>query len=256
MIMDRGQKREQLKRRLLELIEQNGEGGRLPPERELSERFDVARETLRRCLRELELDGLLQRRQGAGTFVSGQPVVKQPQLLSFSEEMRERGLVPTSELLGCRTIAAGAKLAHKLKVIPGTAVVEMRRLRLASDEPMALETVYLIQAKVPGFDAASLATSSLYELLSQRFGLPLRAASQQIQATVLNEEEADLLGVAPFSPSLLIERLSHAGSGEVVEYAKSLYRADRYRFEINVMRPISGPLLAELGDLDDEDEDQ
>ncbi|MEH0165015.1 GntR family transcriptional regulator [Paucibacter sp. JuS9] len=238
MTPDRNQKREQLKLRLLELIQQNGEGGRLPPERELSERFEVARETLRRCLRELELDGLLQRRQGAGTFVSGQPVVKQPLLMSFSEEMRQRGLVPSSEVLSSRLLAAGAKLAQRLKVMPGTQLLEVRRLRLASDEPMALETVYLVHSRVPGFDAAVLATGSLYELLEARYGLQIRAASQQLQATVLNEEEAGALGVAPFSPSLLVERLSHAGSGEVVEYAKTLYRADRYRFEVQVMRPI------------------
>ncbi len=238
MTPDRNQKREQLKLRLLELIQQNGEGGRLPPERELSERFEVARETLRRCLRELELDGLLQRRQGAGTFVSGQPVVKQPLLMSFSEEMRQRGLVPSSEVLSSRLLAAGAKLAQRLKVMPGTQLLEVRRLRLASDEPMALETVYLVHSRVPGFDAAVLATGSLYELLEARYGLQIRAASQQLQATVLNEEEAGALGVAPFSPSLLVERLSHAGSGDVVEYAKTLYRADRYRFEVQVMRPI------------------
>ena len=238
MSPDRSQKREQLKLRLLELIQQNVDGGRLPPERELSERFEVARETLRRCLRELELDGLLQRRQGAGTFVSGQPVVKQPLLMSFSEEMRQRGLIPSSEVLGSRVLAAGAKLAQRLKVMPGTPLLELRRLRLASDEPMALETVYLVQSRVPGFDPAGLATGSLYELLEQRYGLQIRAASQQLQATVLSEEEAEALGVAPFSPSLLVERLSHAGSGEVVEYAKTLYRADRYRFEVQVMRPI------------------
>lgn len=240
MATDRSQRREQLKQKLLALIEQNGEGGRLPPERELSERFDVARETLRRCLRELEQDGLLQRRQGAGTFVSGQPVVKQLQLLSFSEEMHGRGLVPTSELLSSRTVLAGAKLANRLKVMPSTPLLELRRLRLANDEPMALEIVYLVSEKVPDFDANSLSTGSLYDLLDKQFGLQVRAASQQIQATVLNEDEADLLGVPPFSPSLLVERISHAGSGEVIEYAKSLYRADRYRFEVNVMRPVAG----------------
>lgn len=249
MTPDRSQKREQLKLRLLELIQQNGEGGRLPPERELSERFEVARETLRRCLRELELDGLLQRRQGAGTFVSGQPVVKQPLLMSFSEEMRQRGLIPSSEVLSSRLLAAGAKLAQRLKVMPGTQLLELRRLRLASDEPMALETVYLVHSRVPGFDAAVLATGSLYELLEDRYGLQIRAASQQLQATVLNEEEAEALGVAPFSPSLLVERLSHAGSGEVVEYAKTLYRADRYRFEVQVMRPIV--TTREAADLDE-----
>jgi GntR family transcriptional regulator len=236
MAMDRTQRRKQLKQSLLALIEQNGEGGRLPPERELSERFEVARETLRRSLRELEHEGLLERKQGAGTFVSGQPVLKQPQLKSFSEEMRERGLLPSSELLSAQWVAAGAKLAQRLKLVPGSSLLELKRLRLANDEPMALETVYLPQSLLPGLQPESLGEGSLYELLAQRFGIQIRSASQQIQATVLSEEEADVLDVPPFSPALLIERLSLSHIGEIVEYAKSLYRADRYRFEIHVMR--------------------
>ena len=241
--MDRAQKRESLKRNLLALIQQNADGGRLPPERELSERFEVARETLRRCLRELEMEGLLERKQGAGTFIAGQPVVKQPQLMSFSEDMRARGLTPSSELLSTRTLAAGAKLALKLKLVPGSPLLEIRRLRMANDEPMALETVYLAQARLPGFDPAALATGSLYELLEKRYDVQVRSASQQLQATVLNEEEAEMLEVPAFSPSLLVERITLSAKGEVVEYGKSLYRADRYRFELNVVRPVVEPTV-------------
>jgi GntR family transcriptional regulator len=238
---DRAQKRQQLKQQLLELIQQHA-GGRLPPERELSERFAVARETLRRCLRELEQDGLLERRQGAGTFVSGQPVVKQLQLMSFSEEMRERGLIPSSEVLSIKPLGADARLASKLKLRPGAPLLELRRLRLADDEPMALETVFLVRERLPEFDPEVLRTGSLYELLMQKFGLQIRSAQQQVQATVLNEEEAELLEVPPFSPSLLVERLVMTSGGEIVEFARSLYRADRYRFEVNVMRAPSGAL--------------
>ena len=235
MPSDRALKRQQLKQQLLELIQQHA-GGRLPPERELSERFAVARETLRRCLRELEEEGLLERRQGAGTFVSGQPVVKQLQLMSFSEEMRERGLLPSSEVLSIKRIGATAKLSTKLKLTPGSPLLELRRLRLADDEPMALETAYLVCERMPALDPELLRQGSLYELLSQRFGLQVRSAQQQVQATVLTEEEAELLEVPPFSPSLLVERLTLSNSGQIFEFARSLYRADRYRFEMNVMR--------------------
>jgi GntR family transcriptional regulator len=234
MPSDRALRRQQLKSQLQELIQQNA-GGRLPPERELSERFSVARETLRRALRELEEDGLLERRQGAGTFVSGQSVVKQLQLMSFSEDMRERGLVPSSEILSVHQLGANAKLAQKLKLAPGSPLLELRRLRFADDEPMALETVYLVRSRIPEVDPEALKQGSLYDLL-QRAGIQIRSATQQVQATVLSEDEADLLEVPPFSPSLLVERLVLTQGGEIVEFARSLYRADRYRFEVNVMR--------------------
>jgi GntR family transcriptional regulator len=234
--MDRGRKRAQLRAGLLELIQQNENGGRLPTERALSERFDVARDTLRRCLHDLENEGLLERKQGIGTFVAAWPVVKEAKLMSFSEEMRQLGLTPSSTLLSTSTSLAGAKLAQRLKLIPGSVILEVRRLRLADDEPIALETSYLAQSRLPNFDASALANGSLYALLEKQYGLDIRYANQQIQATVLNEQEAQLLRVPPFSPALVVKRTTVLNTGELIEYAKSLYRADRYRLELNVAR--------------------
>jgi GntR family transcriptional regulator len=232
----REQKRDHLRRNLEALLQQAGGGSRLPPERELADQLGVARETLRRALQVLQEEGLLERRQGAGTFVAGHSWLKPLELRSFSEDMRERGLVPSSEILHAGVRRADAKVALKLKAVPGSDVFEVRRLRLASHEPMALEHAWLPCARLPGFDPAVLATQSLYDVLARDFGLHIRNAAQEIQATVVSEEEAALLDVAPFSPALLVERVVFANDGEPLEYGKSLYRADRYRFEVNVGR--------------------
>jgi GntR family transcriptional regulator len=236
MRTDRALRRGQLRRQVLDLVQRHGAGVRLPPERELSEQFGVARETLRRCLDELQSEGLVERRQGAGTFVAGAPWVKAFTLRSFSEDMRSRGLQPSSRLLLSQAAQANAKLAHKFRLSPGAPLIEVRRLRLADDEPMALERTYLAQERVPGLDPSRLATESLYALMASEYGIRVRSASQEIHATVLTEEEAGWLNVAPFSPALLVERTVQASGGETLEYCKSLYRADRYRFEVQVMR--------------------
>jgi GntR family transcriptional regulator len=234
--VDRAQKRDNLRRGLLAILQQTGDGMRLPPERELAQRLGVARETLRHALQELQGSGQLDRRQGAGTFVAGHAWLKPLQLHSFSEDMRERGLVPSSQILSTKLLRADAKVALKLKIVPGSAALEVRRLRLASGQPMALETAYLARDRLPGFDPSVLATQSLYELLARQHGIHVRNAAQEITATVLTEAEAQLLDVAPFSPALVVERQVFASDGEVVEYGKSIYRADRYRFEVNVGR--------------------
>jgi GntR family transcriptional regulator len=236
---DRARRREHLKRELVALIERNSDGARLPSERELAERFGVARETLRKALHELSSSGALSRKHGAGTFVADIPWVKPLQLHSFSEDMRSRGLTPSSSLLTTTRMRAFAKIAQRLKLIPGADVYEIRRLRLADGEPMALEVVYLSCERLPSFNPKQLKTHSLYEILGQNYGLTLRSAVQQIQATVVTEAEAAQLNVAPFSPALLVERQVQVAPGDTVEYGKSLYRADRYSFEMNVSRGVT-----------------
>ena len=115
--MSRLQKRETLRQRLLTIIQHQGEGSKLPPEREMSERFGVARETLRRCLEELAQEGRLIRRQGSGTFVAPQtqPWIKPFALRSFTEDMRSRGLVPSSRVISVAEVQAAAKQAQKFK---------------------------------------------------------------------------------------------------------------------------------------------
>lgn len=225
----------------MQLVEQTSAGSRLPPERELARRLGVARETLRGAMRALEEEGLLQRRQGSGTFVVGQAWVKPFLLRSFSEDMRERGLHPSSRILSTRLVPADAKLAHKLRLSPGAPLHEVRRLRLADRMPMALETTYLPAPRLPGFDPQALAEQSLYGLLARDYGIHMRQASQQIQATVVTQEEARLLDVPPFSPALLVERAVQSSGGEPIEFGKSLYRADRYRFEVDVLRAEAEP---------------
>ncbi|MGL4230600.1 MAG: GntR family transcriptional regulator [Casimicrobium sp.] len=233
-------RRATLKKELIALIRRNVDGGRLPAERQLAERFGVARETLRKALQELADEGALSRKQGSGTYVADAPWVKPLQLHSFSEDMRSRGLKPSSTLLSATKVRASAKVAQKLKIIPGADVYEVRRLRLADDEPMALEVVYLSCDHFPKFDVKRLARESLYDVLEREYDSVPRAAVQQIQATVVTEDEAAQLNVAPFSPALLVERQVQTASGETIEYGKSLYRADRYNFEMNVSRGNGG----------------
>ena len=234
--MRRSAKQERLRRELMQLVEQSADGARFPPERDLAARLGGARETLRAAMNALQAEGLLQRRQGSGTYVVAQAWVKPFQLRSFSEDMRERGLQPSSRILSTRQVPADAKLAHKLRLSPGALLHEVRRLRLADRMPMALETAYLPALRLPGFDPQALAEQSLYELLAVRYGIHMRAAAQQIQATVVTQDEARLLDVAPFSPALLVERAVQSSTGEPIEYGKSLYRADRYRLEVEVLR--------------------
>src|SRR3954451_17347176 len=125
--------------------------------------------------------------------------------------------------------AAGARLGRFLHVSPSEPIMVAKRLRLADRETMAIETLHVREALVPGLTGADLERGSFYELLQERYGVVLAGGVQTIEPTVTNEEESEALGVPLHSPAFLFERFSRDESGGTVEFVRSIYRGDRYR---------------------------
>lgn len=224
-------------RRHLEAVIDGGLGPheKLPTERELADEFDISRLTVRRALDQLENDGIVYRVQGAGTFVSEKSITKSFELTSFSEDMRARGLVPGSLSTHAEVVPAGARIGYALGLSPADLVVHIRRVRTADDAPMCAEDSYLPEALVPGL-VERLGNESLYRVLDEQFALRLDRADQVIKVTVLEPAVAEELQVPPFSPAFLVSRTGYDDRGRAVEFAESLYRGDRYSYELSVGR--------------------
>ena len=152
---------------VLDLVEQLDVGDAIPSERQLSADFGVSRLTVRAALDELVREGHLIRRHGSGTFVSEPKIAQELTMTSFTDDMRRRGLRPASTTLELRVTAAGARLGRLLRVSPSEPVVVFTRLRLADGESMAIETVHIREAHVPGLTAQELEERSFYELLER-----------------------------------------------------------------------------------------
>ncbi|MFT7723929.1 MAG: GntR family transcriptional regulator [Roseateles sp.] len=200
----------------------------LPPERELAARLGVSRITVRKALDALATDGLLISRRGAGNFVAPAPHVEKQfgKLSSFSEDMRARGLVPSSEWLRRSEGVVSADEALKLGLSPGSTVYRFHRLRRADGRPMAIETATVVGSALPALDAVG---DSLYQALEALGRRPVRAL-QRLTATLLDEEQARLLAVAPGSAGLLVERVGFGRDGRAIERTVSVYRADSFDF--------------------------
>jgi GntR family transcriptional regulator len=230
-------KQSETRERVLDLIERLGVGEAIPSERQLSGDLGVSRLTVRAALDDLVREGFLERRHGAGTFVSEPKIAQELTMTSFTEEMRRRGMVPSSKTLELKTVAAGARLGRLLHVSPSERIVVVTRLRYADRETMAIETLHVSEALVPGLTAKDLEQHSFYELLEERFGVMVVGGSQAIEPTVTNEEESAALGVPLHSPAFLFERTTNAADGTIVEYVRSIYRGDRYRLVSDLTRP-------------------
>jgi GntR family transcriptional regulator len=222
---------------VLDLIEQLDVGDAIPSERQLSADFGVSRLTVRAALDDLAREGYLERRRGAGTFVSEPKIAQELTMTSFTDDMRRRGMRPASRTLELRVGPAGARLGRLLHVSPSEPVVIASRLRLADGESMAIETVHVRQAHVPGLTAKDLEEQSFYELLRDRYGIVIVGGEQTIEPTVTDEEESAALGVPLHSPAFRFERVTHSQTGEIVEFVESIYRGDRYRLVTSLNRP-------------------
>ncbi|MBO1332307.1 GntR family transcriptional regulator [Streptomyces sp. VRA16 Mangrove soil] len=228
-------KHETLRAELLTLIEGLTPHEALPSERELMQHHNVSRMTVRRAMERLVQEGHVYRVQGSGTFVAEPSTIsKSLRLTSFSEDIRGRRMAPGSRLLLLERTQADLACARDLFVAPGTPVVHLERLRLADDEPMCLENVWLPEHLVPGL-ADSGEPHSLYDWLDRAGAAPDRA-DQTIRATVVDSRQAELLGVPPHFPALHVERVTRDVRGRAVERAVSLYRADRYDYRLTIHR--------------------
>ena len=215
--------------RVLDLIERLSVGDAIPSERQLSADLGVSRLTVRAALDELVREGYLIRKRGAGTFVSEPKIAQELTMTSFTDDMQSRGLRPASQTLDLRTVPAGARLGRLLHVSPSEPVLVAERLRLADGESMAIETVHIRAAHVPGLTAHDLEERSFYELLRDRYGIVVVGGEQTIEPTVTDEDESKALGVPLHSPAFRFERVTHSAAGEIVEFVESIYRGDRYR---------------------------
>lgn len=221
-----------IKSRLQEAIE-NGQlapGDRVPSERELTEQYGVSRMTARQAVTELKAQGYIVRVQGKGTFVAA-PKLDQPLvgLTSFSEDMRRRGLEPGAQVLRAEEVPSGSRVSQVLGRSEGTLVFRLERLRLADGQPMALEISCIPSDLCPGLLTKPL-DRSLYDMLRDHYGVKLVKATQRLEAVAANRHEAHLLRVREGTPLLMLERVSRDAENVPVEYVRSLYRGDRYRF--------------------------
>jgi len=213
-----------------------GENGRFPSESELQERFGVSRMTVRRALSELVNEGFLIREQGRGSFVVRPRVQDQlRRLTSFTEDMQLRGLATESRILDFRLVH-DEEVARKMEIPQDEELVQLRRLRLVEGEAIAIQNAFIRHRFCPGILERGLLEGSLYKTLEESYGLRLGRAIQTVEAKPADEYEARLLALEIGQPVLVLERLTFLADGNPIEYVRSIYHGDRYRFTVELVR--------------------
>jgi GntR family transcriptional regulator len=207
-------------------------GDALPSDAMLCQEFHVSRMTARGAVQRLAQEGLVVRVPGKGTFVAQPPGFRQASnLLSFTTEMTRRGLEPSSRILRRGLRPAREVEIARLHLRPGAEVVEVRRLRLADERPIVLESTCLPASCADVVLEADLERGSLHQALVEARRVPTRGRAT-LGAEAAGDEEGELLGVEPGSPLLVERRLIEDQRGRPLELTESRYAADRYSLDV------------------------
>lgn len=203
-----------------------------PSEQELQTQYGVSRYTVRQALRQLREDGVITAQRGRGTRVVGEAGLEQPlgALYSLFNSVEASGYEQRSLTLRLQEQADGV-IAARLEREESTPLLHLARLRLAADEPLAVDRVWLPADLARPLLGVDFHHTSLYRELRQRCGLRVTAGEEQITAVMPSQAERDLLAAPPGAGAFRIHRLGYTSTDRrPVEYRSTLVRGDRFTF--------------------------
>lgn len=209
-------------------------GDALPSERDLAETYGLSRTTVRLAMSELEELGLVTRKHGKGTFVSSvsRDTTDLMGTYSFTDQMRSLGRVPHTEVLDFEVREASKFVTQNMDLRLGEAVFRMRRLRSADGVPMMLERTYMPVKVFGGLTQHMVESKSLYEIVEQDFRMKIKTAEEAFGARAARPDEAKLLKIDEDAPVLHLVRTTYNSKNVVIEYTRSVARADMFEYKI------------------------
>jgi DNA-binding GntR family transcriptional regulator len=208
-------------------------GSRLENEVSLGERLGLSRPTVRRAIQDLVDKGLLVRRRGIGTQVVHGQVTRGVELTSLYEDLDRSGQKPSTKILDYKVLKADAKIAERLGVEPGSAVLYLRRVRSADNVAVSIMENWLPQ-DFTDISETELNEHGLYQILRAR-GVTIRVAKQRIGARKASQQESAVLEIDKNAALLTMDRTAYDNSGRAIEFGHHCYRPDLYSFEVTLV---------------------
>ncbi|MGD9290317.1 MAG: GntR family transcriptional regulator [Desulfobacterales bacterium] len=227
------QLKEQIKQNIL-----NGtykEGDLIPSEREFNDQYDLSSTTIRRSLNDLVQENFLERKAGKGTFVHIRKVKRDlHKVIGFTKNMQEMGLTPSTHVVSKKVTVANAYARSRLGLEKGSEIVRLKRLRLANDVPIMLETRYIRTDLCPGIHLEKL-NSSLWKVFEQKYGLKPNRHAQNMNIALVSGNAANLLTLEDGAHVFLIKGVTYVRDNLPIECEESFYRTDKYELAFEAM---------------------
>ena len=222
----------QVRKLILDDIKSLEPFSRIGSERDYSKKFDVSRITVRNAFHKLVQEGYLIRIVGKGTYVSKDSESSEfSQTISFTEDMKRYKYYNThSKIIKFEIINAKQELTNKLEINTGDKVYRLHRLRYINNIPMAIQDSFTVYDLCPTLDKYDFSHESLYRVFKEFFNFKLAYSNNTLEARISNKSEEQMFSLNKQIPVFILTQTIFIESGKPIEYVKSIYRCDKYKF--------------------------
>jgi len=180
-------------------------GQKIPSETELYSILGVSRNTIRKAYQDLYAEGLIEKKQGKGTFVCVPKIShKFVTVVSFTQELIARGITPTSTILSLAVRKADNDTAGKLQIAVGDPVIYIERLRYGNGKLLGYNLNRVPESLCPGLDKVTIKNESLYTLIEKKFGHTVTKAERTMETIPADPFIARTLNIQEGYPVLKI----------------------------------------------------
>ena len=216
----------------------NGEistNDRLPPEFLLAKRFDVNRHTVRAAIASLADEGIVESRQGQGTFVMSRARIAYPisSRTRFSQGVSEQAKTVGGQLLAYQTEAAGTEIAAALNLKPDSRVIRLETLSKADDRPISRSTSWFCARRFGQIAKEYRRENSITKALNNLGVDDYFRKTTGIEARHANVDDANDLALSPGGIVLITEYLNCDGEGKPIQFARTRFAADRVSLTVD-----------------------
>lgn len=208
---------------------------KIPSERELMDRFQVSRSTVRESINHLVNEQILEKVHGKGTYIRTKKMISDwlNSLHSFTETVKNMGMTPSAMLIASENHVEDQAIQRKLN---DSAIFTFTRLRMADEKPIAIERHYYAQSIGNQLQQYDLNASTIYDLLEQELKIVLVEAEQTIKVIPISEHDANFLNILPGTNVLCVERIIVGMLGEPIEFYRSVFHPKYYELKLKTRR--------------------
>ncbi len=212
-------------------------GDKLPSERSMCEMWNFNRSTLRSAIKQLILEGKIYNKNGSGTYVAGEKLVRNLQdVYGFYQTARRAGRRVDTKIIHLGFCETPKNIGRKMKLPLGHKLIRLVRLRYLDGVPVVISTIYLDARRFEGLEQIDLEEHSLYAVLKEQYGVEVSGGMEKLSIAYCDAEEAGYLEIEEGAPVIYQSGVTMDQQDVIFEYFKEITRSEYVCFASELTR--------------------